>query len=200
MGLAQRRLLTPEEYLAFERASETRHEYFDGQLSAMAGESPNHSRICVNLAGEIRAQLKGRPCEAFSPNMKVRNGAFSKFAYPDLTVVCGPPVFHDESQDVLVNAKVIFEALSPSTEAYDRGRKFLRYQSIGTFTDYVLISQDEPWIEHRILRPDGQWTMLSVTGLEHSLHLASIDCTLRLTEVYDRVTFPVPGDDAEVAI
>jgi Uma2 family endonuclease len=196
MGLAQRKLLTPEEYLAFERESESRHEYADGLIYAMAGESPNHSRICVNLAREISNQLKGRPCEAFSPNMKVRNGAASKFAYPDLTVVCGEPVFHDEQQDVLVNARVIFEVLSPSTEAYDRGRKFLRYQSIETFTDYVLISQEEPWIEHRIRRPDGQWTMLSVTGLENNLYLASVDCTLRLSEVYDRVTFPVLDDDA----
>lgn len=191
MGLAQKKSLTVAEYLALERASETRHEYFDGQLFAMAGESPNHSRICINLAAEIRAQLKGRPCEAFSPNMKVRNGAFSKFAYPDLTVVCGEPLFHDDFQDVLINAKVIFEVLSPTTEAYDRGRKFLRYQSIESFTDYVLIAQEEPWLEHRSLRPDGQWTMLSVTGLENSLHLASIDCVLRLSEIYDRVTFPL---------
>ncbi|HWQ34006.1 MAG TPA: Uma2 family endonuclease [Blastocatellia bacterium] len=196
MGLAQRKLLSPEEYLALERASEIRHEYADGQIHAMAGESLNHSRICVNLAREISNQLKGRPCEAFSPNMKVRNGAASQFAYPDLTIVCGQPVFHDEFQDVLVNAKVIFEVLSTSTEAYDRGRKFLRYQSIETFTDYVLIAQEEPWIEHRIRRPEGEWTILSVTGLENSLYIASISCTLRLAEVYDRVVFPVPDGDA----
>ncbi len=196
MGLAQRKLLTPEEYLAFERESEIRHEYADGQVYAMAGESPNHSRICVNLAREISNQLKGKPREAFSPNMKVRNSSASKFAYPDLTVVCGEPVFHDEFQDVLVNARVIFEVLSPSTEAYDRGRKFLRYQSLETFTDYVLISQEEPWLEHRMRRADGEWTIFSVTGLEHSLHLASIDCTLRLAEVYDRVVFPASDGDA----
>lgn len=192
---ASRIYFTPEEYLAFERAAEERHEYSDGHIFLMAGEGRNHSRICVNLAREVSAALKGKPCEAFSPNMKVRGSRATKFSYPDLTVVCGEPIFHDDYGDVLVNAKVIFEVLSPSTEAQDRGKKFLRYQSIETFTDYVLVSQDEPFVEHRARQPNGQWLLTTVTGLESSLRLASVDCLLRLAEIYDRVVFPPPESE-----
>ncbi len=135
MGCA-RSTYTIEEYLRLERASEERHEYIDGQIYAMAGESLAHSRICVTLAAEIRAQLKGKPCEALSSNMKVRSGPTIKrdsvaglFSYADLVVVCGRPRFHDEHQDVLINPTAIFEVLSPTTEAFDRGDKFLRYRT-----------------------------------------------------------------------
>jgi Uma2 family endonuclease len=129
---ASRIYFTPEEYLAFERESEERHEYSAGHLFLVAGESRNHSRICVNLSREVSAALKGGPCEAFLPSMKVRGSRATKFSYPDLMVVCGEPVFHDEHGDAPVDAKVIFEVLSPSTEAYNRGKKFLRYRSIET--------------------------------------------------------------------
>ncbi len=131
MGLAElkaKTLSTPEDYLTFERESDTRHEFLDGEIYAMAGESLPHSRICVNLSGEVRQQLKGKRCEALSSNMKVRTSSASLFAYPDLTIVCGEPLFHDRKKDVLTNPKVIFEVLSPSTAEYDRTMKFQRYR------------------------------------------------------------------------
>ncbi|MCA1623158.1 MAG: Uma2 family endonuclease [Acidobacteria bacterium] len=131
MGLAQQKILySPEEYLELERRAETRHEFVDGIIYAMAGESLSRSRICINLAGEIRAKLKGKNCEALSPNMKVRAESKGMFAYPDLSVVCGEPIFHDKQRDVLFNPKVIIEVLSPSTGRYDQTKKFFRYRKI----------------------------------------------------------------------
>jgi Uma2 family endonuclease len=191
MSLPQTSFFTPAQYLAFERATDARHEYLDGQIYAMAGESIEHSRICVNISGELRGQLKGRPCEALSPNMKVVTSSSGMFAYPDVVVVCGGPPFHDERRDVLTNPAIIFEVLSPSTEAYDRGEKFLRYRTqIETLQDYVLVSQAKPLVEHFSRRPDGSWVYEAVSGLASVLHLASVDCRLSLEEVYSRVVFP----------
>jgi Uma2 family endonuclease len=182
---------TPAEYLEFERQAETRHEYLDGLIYEMAGESLAHSQICINLAAELRGLLKGRPRQALSPNTKVRTSEAGLFAYPDLTVVCGEPLFHDRQRDVLLNPRVIFEVLSPSTERYDRGKKFMRYCSaVETLTDYILVSQDMPLLEHLEREADGRWLHAFVRGLTEQLHLTSIACEVRLREVYDRGEFP----------
>ncbi|HEX6624362.1 MAG TPA: Uma2 family endonuclease [Pyrinomonadaceae bacterium] len=181
---------TPEEYLSLERVSEIRHEYLDGFVYAMAGESPTHSIICFNLAGSLHFMLKGTPCRGYSPNMKVRTKAESLYSYPDLVVVCGEPVYHDKHGDVLVNPTVVFEVLSPSTEAYDRGEKSLRYRTeIESLRDFVLVAQDRPRAEHFSRRPDGAWSRNEVSGLDGVLPLASIDCRIRLADVYDRIAY-----------
>ncbi|MDQ3754775.1 MAG: Uma2 family endonuclease [Acidobacteriota bacterium] len=180
----------PEDYLALERLIDERHEYLDGIVYLMAGESLNHSRICINLAREVSNQLKGRDCEALSSNMKVCADSHGLFAYPDLTVVCGKPRFLDEQRDVLLNPTVIFEVLSPSTAAYDRGEKFQRYSAqIETLQDYVLIAQDTPHVELRSRQPDGTWSRAEVSELTATLELTSIDCHLPLAEIYDRIEF-----------
>lgn len=201
MGLAQpktRANFSPEEYLEMERAAEERHEFLDGEIYAMAGESVNHSTISLNISGEFYNQLKGRNCRAFSPNMKIRSGHYFKqkknakglFSYADLTIVCGEPEFFDENKDVLLNPKVIFEVLSPSTEAFDRGEKFSRYRAWNeTLTDYVLIWQNAPLVEHFARQENNRWLLTIVEGLKSVLHLESIDCSLHLSDVYDRVDF-----------
>jgi Uma2 family endonuclease len=182
-------IFTAEQYLDLERLSEIRHEFLDGTVYATAGESPAHSAICFNLSVVIGLQLRGTPCKGFSPNMKVRAGEAGLYAYPDLAVACGETFFHDRHGDVLTNPSVIFEVLSRSTEAYDRGEKFERYKSIETLTDYVLVSQDRPRLEHFSRRPDGTWLRTEVSGLESSLGIASINCLVPLAEVYDRIEF-----------
>ena len=184
MGLAQpKTLYSPEEYLEMERKSETRHEYFDGEIYpvdgiiyAMAGESLSHSQICINLAGEARAKLKGKSCQALSPNMKVRAESKGMYAYPDLTIVCGKPLFHDKQLDVLLNPKVIIEVLSPSTQRYDQTKKFFRYRKeLPSLTDYVLIYQDSPFIEHHEKQADGRWTHNAADGIDDVLRIDSIE-------------------------
>jgi Uma2 family endonuclease len=199
MGLAKvkiEKLLTPEEYLAFERESEIRHEYLDGKVFAMAGESLSHSRICVNLAGELRAKLKGKPCEPLSPNMKVRTSTASLFSYPDVTVVCGEPIFHDLKKDVLINPLVIIEVLSPSTANYDRTRKFQRYRMGNeTLTDYVLVTQEFAFVEHYVKQNDGNWVYASYGDVNLEVSIDSIGCILSLREIYDRVELNEPPEE-----
>jgi Uma2 family endonuclease len=180
----------PEEYFSLERVSEIRHEYLDGCVYAMAGESPTHSAICFNLAVFIGQQIRDTPCRGFPPNMKVRAGEGALYAYPDLAVACGEPLFHDQHGDVLLNPAVIFEVLSPSTEAYDRGEKFARYRALETLTDYVLVAQDRPRVEHFSRQPDGSWSQTELSGADATLVLDSINCRVALTDIYDRVAFP----------
>jgi len=208
MSLPQKQIrYTEDQYLLIERESEERHEYLDGQIYAMAGESPEHGAICTNLTGETRAQLKGTRCQAFAKDMKVRSGPLHRrrysqkglYSYPDLLVVCGEIQFLDENRDVIINPKVIIEVASPSTEAFDRGEKFRRYRAHNpSLTDYLIVSQKRPFIEHFALREDGQWVIAaSAIELSESVHIASINCTLQLVEVYDRVEFPEEEEEPD---
>lgn len=204
MALPQAEILyTIADYLAFERSADERHEYIDGYLYAMAGESLNHGTICTNIVGTLQAQLRGTPCRLLSKDMKVRSSPLLHtarlrkgiFSYPDGVIVCDEPLFHDAHRDVLLNPRVILEVLSPSTEAFDRGLKFLRYQTWNpTLSDYVLVSQEAPIIEHFIRRNDGSWSYYVHQGLERQVSIASVGCTLRLADVYDRIVFPAEPD------
>lgn len=188
-ALAKEKIYTPQQYLELERAAEERHEYLDGQIYLMSGGSPKHSAICVNTIIELGLQLRRKPCQIFEANMKVGTGTAALFSYPDVSVVCGEPTFHDKHQDVLTNPSVIVEVLSPSTERFDRGKKFARYQRIDSFTDYVLIAQDEPRVEHFARQKNGTWVLTVATGLKGKINIASIACALKLSEVYDRIKF-----------
>ncbi len=208
MGLAQRKQITePEpiyteaEYLALERTAEERHEYVDGAIYAMAGESRAHGKISVNLVRLISTHLLGKNCDLFTKDTKVRSGPLPKsrshskglFSYPDLVVVCNDAKYLDEYQDVLINPLVIIEVLSGSTEKFDSRQKFLRYQQyLPSLVDYVLVSQDQPLIElfHRPSPKSPRWEYTAVSGLKGRLVIPALKCTLRLAEVYYRVTFP----------
>ena len=195
MGLAKLKtetLYTAEDYLNFEREADTRHEFLDGEIYQMAGESLSHSRIYINLAAEIGSSLKGKRCEPLSPNMKVRTSTASLFSYPDLTIVCGEPIFHDQKKDVLTNPQVIFEVLSPSTAEYDRTTKFQKYRMGNeTLTDYILVSQDKPFVEHFFKQADGKWLYQSYAAIEDVLKVETTDCELSLREIYDRVELTI---------
>jgi Uma2 family endonuclease len=155
----------------------------------MAGGSPQHSTITVNTTITFGTQLRGRPCQAFDSNQKVRIPSEELFTYPDLSVVCGEPQYHDTEADVLLNPTVLIEVLSPSTEAYDRGLKFDRYAEIPSLTDYVLISQSEPRIEHFSRAGGETWVRSVVVGLDTELRIESVGVVLRLSDVYDRLNF-----------
>ncbi len=194
------KLMTEAEYLAFERAAlDERHFFVDGEIFAMSGESHRHGRVSANLSRWILVQLDGKPCQAYLKDMRVRSGpiaaatknASGMYSYPDVVVFCGEPEFLDATEDVLLNPKAVFEVLSPSTEAFDRGGKFSRYQTYNpTLTDYVLIAQDEPKIEHFSRQNDGSWSYRLYTGLKAKVAIPTIRVTLKLADVYDRVKFP----------
>jgi Uma2 family endonuclease len=134
--------MSVEEYLEFERASETKHEYYGGEVLAMAGASYDHNTIVGNIFATLHAQLRGKPCRVNFSDIRVPIPDSGLFTYPDLTVVCGPPQFRDERRDSLLNPKVIIEVLSPSTESHDRGKKFQHYRTIASLDEYVLIAQE----------------------------------------------------------
>jgi Uma2 family endonuclease len=164
----------------------------------MAGESPEHGAICMNLSVTIGSQLRGTPCQAFAKDMKVRSGRLplpgnpmkGLFSYPDLVVVCGAMQFHDQFRDVLLNPTVIIEVLSASTKAFDRGEKFRRYRTwLPALKDSLLVAQDKLLIDHYHRLEENRWELVSLERLAASLHLESIHCALQLAEVYDRIAF-----------
>lgn len=196
---ASRPRYTVEDYLRIERAEEDRHEYLDGQIFAMAGESGEHADISVNIVGSLVPQLKGTSRRARTKDTKVRSGPEPRgqratkglYSYPDVVVVCGEPEYHDEHRDIILNPTMIGEVLSPATEAFDRGEKFRRLQTWNpTLSDYLLVSQDQPRIEHFSRQPDGSWSYRFYAGLDAVVPIPSIQCVLKLADVYDRITFP----------
>lgn len=181
-------LLTEAEYLATERRAEFRSEFLEGEMFAMAGASRRHNRIVTNLVSALDNQLRERPCNVYSSDMRVKIPAAKLFTYPDLVVTCGREMFDDSEQDTLLNPLVIIEVLSDSTEAYDRGKKFEHYQSIDSLSTYVLVAQDASRIEQYVKREDGEaWIYTEAHRIEAVVGIEAIACELRLEDVYAKV-------------
>jgi Uma2 family endonuclease len=184
---------SPEQYLALERQAQYRSEYVNGGIFAMSGASREHNLISLNMASELRAQLRGQPCEVYMSDMRVKVSSTGMYTYPDVVAVCDEPRFEDDHVDTLTNPTLIIEVLSPSTEGYDRGEKFAHYRRLESLREYVLVAQDKMRVEH-FARHDsvrGQWVLTEISGTDGTLHLPSIGCGLSLRDIYDRVEFPV---------
>jgi Uma2 family endonuclease len=182
--------LNPAEYLALERAAETKSEYLDGEMIAMTGASYRHSLITLNIGAELRQQLKGRDCTVHTTDLRVLVPATGLYTYPDVIVVCGEAALADEFLDTLTNPTALIEVLSPSTEGYDRGRKFEHYRSLDSLREYLLVSQEEPKVEQYVRQDDERrWLFSAQTGLAATVTLPSIRCQLALAEIYERVRF-----------
>lgn len=179
------------EYLRMERAAETRNEFYRGEIFAMTGASRGHSHISVNLVRELGNQLRKRPCQLFAADMRVRVNATGLYTYPDLAVACAQPQFLDDTLDTLTNPPLIIEILSPSTESYDRGAKFGHYRQIDSLQLYVLVSQDRVLIE-TFSRNGETWLYQAWESPDAVVPLAVIDCTLRLSDCYEKVEFAPP--------
>ena len=190
MSRPAEQFVTAADYLALERQAETKSEYLNGQIYAMSGASRSHNRITVNLTRRLGNQLSGKPCEPFANDMRVKVSPTGLYTYPDVVVACGEPRFEDQHVDTLLDPTVIIEVLSDSTEAYDRGDKFAHYRALESLTDYLLVAQDKPRIEHYSRQPDGRWLYSVADGPDGRIEIAAIGCVLHLAEVYDRVEFP----------
>ena len=193
--------ITPERYLELEERSEVKHEYYRGELFAMAGATREHILIVTNTSRMLGNQLEDRPCEVYQSEMRVRVDATGLYTYPDVVVVCGPPRFTSAKKTTLLNPTVAVEVLSPSTELYDRTTKKDHYQRIASLREYVLVSQDRVRVDHLALE-DGKWIATSWTDLGDVVRLDSIDCVLPLAKIYAKVEFgeapplrPVAEDD-----
>lgn len=181
--------LTEAEYLAGERQSQVKHEYWDGEVFAMAGASFVHNQIVGNLTWALGNLVRNLHCSVLPSDIKVRIPSRKAYVYPDVSIVCGQPEFVDEHTDVITNPRVVAEVLSESTERFDRGEKFVGYRSLPSLIDYVLVSQDQVRVEHYTRGPDGTWVLREL-GPGMQLRLASIEGEIAVDDVYRRVTLP----------
>lgn len=180
---------TAEQYLELERASEIRHEFYRGEMFAMAGASLAHGMIVMNFGSELRSALRKSSCQVVSTDLRVQISKNESYTYPDIVIVCDPPAFHDDRSDTLLNPAVLIEVLSPSTEAYDRGLKSAQYRTVASLKEYVLVSQFEARVEVFRRQEGGGWLLTEAVGLEDVCKLPSLGCEVPLAEIYSKVEF-----------
>jgi Uma2 family endonuclease len=181
--------LTPEHYLAIERESEFRNEYYKGRMYAMPGGPVPHATIIGNLNAELRDALKKTPCLVFASDLRVLVAPEGLYTYPDIAVVCGEPRLLEGREDTLLNPALIVEVLSHSTEGYDRGFKFAQYRRVESLEEYALVWQTEPRVEVFRRQPGGHWLLSEFVGLEAAAHFDSVSASVPLAEIYEKVTF-----------
>jgi Uma2 family endonuclease len=182
--------LSPGAYLVRERRAEYRSEYWAGEVKAMTGVSRAHALVTLNIGASLHAQLRGRPCEAYTQDLRVRIAAAGAYVYPDVVAVCGTPAWEDAQTDTLLNPTLVVEVLSPTTERYDRGRKADAYRAVPSLHEYVLVAQDAPRVEVYRRGADGAWSCHVGAAPDDTVELASVGCALRLADVYERVLPP----------
>ncbi len=188
MVQAAARHLSPAEYLANERQATDKHEFVSGELFAMARGTHEHHLIAGNVVTHLNGARRTRPCIVYPSDMKVRADIAADYHYPDASVVCGEPRFADDVRDVVLNPKLIVKVLSDSTERYDRGDKFARYQQIPSFTDYLLLSSKQVRVEHFAREADGSWRLRAHGPGDH-ISVASLSVEIEVDEFYRKV-FP----------
>lgn len=184
-ALPEARFCTEAEYLAFERAAVEKHEYHRGEIVAMVGASMNHSAITANLTIALGTRLRGSHCRVFGNDLRVRAATGPDYVYPDVTVVCGEPRLADSHHDILLNPTLVIEVLSPSTESYDRAGKWEIYRTVDTLQVYLLVAQARPRIEQFRRQEGGLWLWQEAVGLDATLELPTLGCTVPLREIYD---------------
>jgi len=190
MSAETKRRYTLEEYLALERESDARLEFWNGEIFAMSGGTLSHERVMGNVYDLFRAALRGTTCAVFGSNMQIKVPSAPPYRYADGSVVCGKvQVERFNGNDLLLNPVLIYEVLSPSTEAYDRGDKFTHYKSIASLREYLLTAQHRPHVTHYVKQDDGTWSYSEINGLDGSVHLPSLGITLKLSEIYQNVDF-----------
>ena len=190
MSTAPTKKYTPQEYLELERKAETKSYFYRGKIRARPPSNERHCLVAGNLSALIWNQRRDRPCEVFNSDMRVKVDWSGLYTYPDLSALCGDPEFDDEHLDTLLNPTLLVEVLSPSTEDYDRGGKFELYRQIPSLKEYLVVAQDRVFVEHPAKCDDGSWRLVDYRSLEDELTLGSIECRLRLADVYERVEFP----------
>jgi len=193
MGALPVQKLSVEEYLALDRASESRMEYHGGEVFPMVASSLAHAVLQINAGRRLAERLDGTPCRTAGSAVRVRVSS-SNFVYPDVLVYCGKPALTDENGDTLTNPKVIVEILSPSTEDYDYGGKFILYRSLESFEEYLLVSQHSPRVEVFLKAPDGSWNLTTYEGLDTVVPVKSLNISIPVSELYEGVEFPPPTE------
>jgi len=195
------RRYTIDEYLRLERDSQEKHEYDDGDILAMAGASRVHVLIAGNTFAALHSRLLGKSCVPYMSDLRIRVTGRPKYVYPDVAVICGEAIQDPDDQrgESYMNPRLIVEVLSPTTEKYDRGRKFDRYRQVESFREYVLVSQDAARVEMYFRNPDGTWAFDAAVGIDAVARLRSLNTDLPLSEIYAGVEFPAPAEPTSPA-
>lgn len=188
LKVTKQKSYTPEEYLALEEKAEFRSEFVDGYVFELSGGSENHIQISFNITKCFSDKLRGK-CRAYQSEMKVWVESAKTFFYPDVTLVCGERKFYNNRTDTVENPILLVEVLSESTAKYDKNEKFLTYQAIESFQEYVLISQDKTLVQQYIRQKDGNWKIKATIGLNSKVFFESVETELSLEEIYDLVEF-----------
>lgn len=187
MSPEPQRKLTFADYLAYDRESEARHEFYGGEIFAMSGASRKHNLVNGNVYAALRPQVSSRGCEIYASDMRVRVPATDLGTYPDVVVVCGEPKFEDDTEDTLLNPTLIVEVLSPSTEDYDHGKKFAHYRTLPSLQLYLMAAQHEVRVELFERRPDDRWILSECREVDAVLDLSAVGAALALSDVYHRI-------------
>ncbi len=190
MSTAPSRGFTPQEYLELERKAQTKSEFYRGEIRARDTSNVWRTTIGGNILALIWWQLRGRTAKVYSSDMRIKVGRVLAYLYPDVSSLCHQPQFEDEQVDTLTNPQVLVEVLSPTTENYDRGGKFELYWQIESLREYLVVAQDRVFVEHHARQDDGSWRLVDYRDKDDELLLDSIDCRLRLADVYEKVEFP----------
>ncbi|PZR26880.1 MAG: Uma2 family endonuclease [Citrobacter freundii] len=175
--------LSPDEYLAMERAAETKHEYYDGEIVAMSGARLKHLQIASNLLASLSPALREKGCRMFLSDMRVATPGRDGYFYPDGSIICGEPVTEDNMFDTLTNPSVIFEILSASTRKYDMFYKFMYYKQIPSLQEYIMIDSLNWWAQASVKEADNKWTTKEYT-IEDMLDINTINYSLPFDEIY----------------
>jgi Uma2 family endonuclease len=175
--------LTEEQYLRLEREAEFKSEFFDGQMFAMSGGSPNHALLSNSIGAILRQQVPAG-CRVFGSDLRIKASAARLYTYADCSVICGDLQLFSDQKDVVLNPLLIAEVLSPSTEGYDRGKKFEAYRTIPSFQEYLLIHQDRPHVEHYSRQDDGSWVLREYAGIDTAVNIARLGARIALSDLY----------------
>ena len=188
--------ISVRDYLEMERAAEIRHEYCDGEVIEMSGETPRHNLIAGNLYFALRSAFVDRACEVYFENIRLRVSP-TQYRYPDVAALCETAAFDNEHPPCLLNPALLAEVLSPSTQSIDRGDKLFEYKQIPSLTDYLLVAQERVSVVHFVRQNARQWTLTEYTDLTATLTFSTLGITVSLADFYRRVSFETESMDQE---
>ena len=187
-----KKIYTREEYLTLETQNDFKSEYYAGEIFAMAGGALNHNLITTNISGELRTALRDKDCIVLSSDMKIRLKHADAYVYPDVSVLCGEPDYHNDRKDIITNPKVIIEILSPSTAEFDRQEKMLRYIQLPSLQEYVIIDSRKIFVQVFKRHEKGKWLTSLYESLDSEVALETIDVNIPMREIYFKVEFETP--------
>lgn len=182
----QKAFYTVAEYLEMEKVSDTKHEFFRGEIFAMAGASVRHVIITTNLLTQIALKLKGKPCQPYGSDLRIHIPENSLYTYPDISIICGDPIASADDADTIISPVALIEILSPSTKDYDRGGKFKLYRDIPSLKEYILVDSEAINIEVFRLNAGGHWELEEYKTKSSALEINTVSLSIPLPEIYDR--------------